>query len=130
MHAPSLLLLIGAAGLVAVLHSILPDHWVPLAVVARTQRWNLLRVGKITFLASLGHVLASLLLGGIIAVIGLQFQQEIDTQQGHIVGVILVLTGLIFLVWGWIGRGPHGHKHGEGHAHSHGLGFAHRHEHS
>ena len=129
MHAPSLLLLIGAAGMVAILHSILPDHWVPLAVVARTQRWSLLRVGRITFLASLGHVLASLVLGGIIALIGLQFQQEIDTQQGHIVGAVLVLTGLIFLVWSRIGRGPHGHQHGEGHTHTHSFGLGHDHAH-
>ncbi len=32
-------LLVGAATVVAILHSILPDHWVPLAIVARTQRW-------------------------------------------------------------------------------------------
>ncbi|HXR64597.1 MAG TPA: hypothetical protein VN729_01645 [Ktedonobacteraceae bacterium] len=129
MHAPSLLLLIGAAGMVAILHSILPDHWVPLAVVARTQRWSLLRVGRITFLASLGHVLASLVLGGIIALIGLQFQQEIDTQQGHIVGAVLVLTGLLFLAWNRIGRGPHGHQHGEGHTHTHSFGLGHDHAH-
>lgn len=129
MHVPSLLLLIGAAGLVAILHSILPDHWVPLAVVARTQRWSLLRVGRITFLASLGHVLASLILGGIIALIGLQFQQEIDTQQGHIVGIVLVLTGLIFLLWSRFGRGPHGHQHGEGHTHTHAFGLGHGHDH-
>lgn len=127
MHAPSLLLLIGAAGMVAILHSILPDHWVPLAVVARTQRWSLLRVGRITFLASLGHVLASLVLGGIIALIGLQFQQEIDTQQGHIVGAVLVLTGLLFLAWSRLGRGPHGHQHGEGHTHTHSFGLGHAH---
>jgi nickel/cobalt transporter (NicO) family protein len=130
MHAPSLLLLIGAAGMVAILHSILPDHWVPLAVVARTQRWSLLRVGRITFLASLGHVLTSLVLGGIIALVCLQFQQEIDTQQGHIVGAVLVLTGLIFLVWSRIGRGPHGHQHGEGHTHTHSFGLGHKHEHA
>lgn len=74
-----LFLLVGAAAVVAIFHSILPDHWVPLAVVARTQRWSLLRVGRVTFLASLGHVIASLVLGGIVAVIGLRFQQEIDT---------------------------------------------------
>ncbi len=118
MHAPSLLLLLGAAGAVAILHSILPDHWVPLAVVARTQRWSLLRVTRISALASLGHVITSLVLAGIIALIGLQFQHELETQQGHIVGGILVLTGLGFLIWGLLGRG-HSHSHGE-HTHQHG----------
>ena len=66
MHAPSLILLLGAAATVALLHSILPDHWVPLAVVARAQRWSLLRVARVSALASLGHVIASLVLGGII----------------------------------------------------------------
>ncbi|MBA2395432.1 MAG: hypothetical protein H0V70_22105, partial [Ktedonobacteraceae bacterium] len=45
---------LGAAIVVAILHSLLPDHWVPLAIVARTQRWSLWRVGRVTFLASLG----------------------------------------------------------------------------
>jgi nickel/cobalt exporter len=123
----SLFLLVGAAAVVAIIHSILPDHWVPLAVVARTQRWSLLRVGRVTFLASLGHVITSLVLGGIIAMIGLRFQQEIDTQQGHIVGAVLILTGILFLVWGLVSGG--GHKHGGGHSHTHGLGQQHDHSH-
>ena len=65
MYSSSLLLVLGAAVVVAVLHSILPDHWVPLAIVARTQRWSLWRVGRVTLLASLGHVVTSLVLGGI-----------------------------------------------------------------
>ena len=127
----SLFLLVGAAAMVAIIHSILPDHWVPLAVVARTQRWSLLHVGRISFLASLGHVIASLVLGGIIAVIGLQFQQEIDTQQGHIIGVVLILTGVLFLVWGLVGGGGHEHRHklGVGHNHPHGFGRQHKHDH-
>jgi len=122
-----LFLLVGAAALVAILHSILPDHWVPLAVVARTQRWSFLRVGRVTFLASLGHVIASLALGGIIAAIGLRFQQAIDTQQGHIVGGVLILTGILFLIWGLVRGG--GHKHGEGHSHTHGFGQQPKHDH-
>jgi nickel/cobalt transporter (NicO) family protein len=119
MHSSSLLLLLGAAVVVAVLHSILPDHWVPLAIVARTQRWSLWRVGRVTLLASLGHVVTSLVLGGILALIGLQFQQKFETQQGHIIGAVLILTGIIFLIWGLVGHGPHGHTHEEGHEHEH-----------
>jgi len=69
--ALSLVLLVGAATTVAVLHSILPDHWVPLAVIARAQRWGLVRVARVSALASIGHVLASVALAGVIAVVGL-----------------------------------------------------------
>jgi nickel/cobalt transporter (NicO) family protein len=108
----SIALLVVAAATVAILHSILPDHWVPLAVIARTQRWGLVRVARVSALASVA-------LAGLIAVVGLQFQRAIDVQQGRIVGAVLVLTGLGFLLWGLTG---HGHHHGDGHdqAHTHG----------
>lgn len=117
MHTSSLFLLLGAAALVAILHSILPDHWVPLAVIARTQRWSIFRVARVSTLASVGHVVTSLILGGILAVIGLQFQHELELQQGHIVGAVLIITGIIFLIWGMVGHGAHGHHHDHGHHH-------------
>lgn len=120
MHVGSLALILIGSAAVAVVHSILPDHWVPLAVVARTQSWSLAKVGRISALAAGGHVLASLALAGVVAVVGLRFQHEIDTQQGHIVGAVLVLTGIGFFAWGLAGHG-HAHPHGEGeHGHDHG----------
>jgi nickel/cobalt transporter (NicO) family protein len=95
-----LFLLAGAAAAVALLHATLPDHWVPLAIVARAQRWSIMRVVRVTILAAAGHLLASLVLAGILALIGLQFQHELDMQQGHMIGGILVLTGMVFLIWG------------------------------
>lgn len=58
MHPTSFLLLLGAAITVAILHSIMPDHWVPLAIVARTRRWSILQVMKVSGLASFGHIAA------------------------------------------------------------------------
>ena len=69
------------------------------------------RLARTTFLAAGGHVLTSIALGGVIALIGLQFQRQIETQQGHIVGGVLVATGLGFLIWGLTGHG-HPHEHG------------------
>lgn len=112
MGTTSIALLILAAGTVAILHSILPDHWVPLAVVARAERWRIGRVARLSALASVGHVLTSVILGGVIAVVGLQFQRQIDVQQGHLVGSVLIVTGLAFLVWGLTGHGHH-HDHDE-----------------
>ena len=126
MSTTSVPLLIAAAGTVGFLHSILPDHWVPLAVVGRTQRWSIARVARVSFLASIGHVLTSLLIAAIIAAVGLQFRSAFESQQGHIVGVILVLTGIGFLIWALTGHGGHSHEGGdrhshEDHDHDHGL---------
>src|SRR5437016_7303128 len=116
MYLGPLLLLMAGAAAVGVIHSVLPDHWVPLAVVARTERWSLWRVGRVSALAAGGHVLTSIVLGGVIALVGLQFQKQIETQQGHIVGGVLIITGIGFLVWGLTGHG-HPHDHGSGAEH-------------
>lgn len=115
MTVGTLGLLFAAAGGIAVVHSILPDHWVPLAVVARSQRWSLVRVAGLSSMAAGGHVLASLVLAGIVALIGLRFQKAIETQQGHIVGALLLLTGLAIFIWS---RTRWGRSHG-GSAQSH-----------
>jgi nickel/cobalt exporter len=113
-------LLLIAAGTVGFLHSILPDHWVPLAVIGRTQHWSIARVARVSFLASVGHVLTSIIIAGIIALVGLQFRHAFETEQGHIVGVVLVLTGIGFLVWGFTGHGHHHHARDDDHdSHAH-----------
>jgi nickel/cobalt transporter (NicO) family protein len=114
-------LLIIAAGTVGFLHSILPDHWVPLAVIARTQHWSIARVARVSLLASVGHIVTSLVIAAIIAAVGLQFRSAFETQQGHIVGAILVLTGIGFLIWALSGHGGHHHHHDHDHEHEHGA---------
>ncbi len=132
------LLLILTGGAVGFLHSILPDHWVPLAVIGRTERWSVLRVARVSALASTGHVAASVILSAIIAAVGLEFQHQIETEQGRFIGVVLVLTGIGFLIWGLTGHGhthshepPHEHEHShddvEAHAHAHAHCLAHTH---
>ena len=130
MKAPSVPLLLVAAATVGFLHSILPDHWVPLAVVARTRRWSIAHTARVSFLASVGHVLTSIVLAGIIAVIGLQFRSSFEQQQGHIVGVILIVTGIGFLLWALTGHGHHHHHDTHEHTHPHDHGHGHEHVHS
>ena len=103
------LLLVAAAG-VGIAHSVLPDHWVPLAVIARANRWSLARTAKLSFLASLGHVGVSLLLGVVLAAAGLALRNAIVAAEGQIVGGVLVLTGIGFLIWALATRGR-GHTH-------------------
>ena len=102
-------LLVAAAG-VGLGHAVLPDHWVPLAVVGRTQRYPLSKVARLSALAGVAHVLVSVILGAVIVLIGLEFRSTIEHAQDDIVGGLLIATGLAFLVLEAAGHG-HGHPH-------------------
>lgn len=108
MSAPAPALLAAAAG-VAFGHAILPDHWLPLALLGRTRGYPLARVARLSSLAGLTHVLVSLLLGIMIVVVGLQFRTAIQGDEDTIVGSILVLTGIAFVAMELSG---HDHVHG------------------
>lgn len=133
MSATGPALLVAAAG-VGFGHAVLPDHWVPLAVLGRTRRYPLSRIARLSGLAGVGHVLVSIVLGGVIVLIGLQFRSAVQSAQETIIGLILIATGLGFAVLELSGRGHHhdhphhdepdhahhDHDHGEHRNHDHG----------
>jgi len=123
MSATTPALLAAAAG-VGFGHAILPDHWVPLAVVGRTRRYPLARVARLSGMAGVAHVLVSIGLGAVIIAVGLQFRSTVQSAQDTIIGCVLILTGLGFAILELTG---HGHHHG--HDHSHDQGQRHRHDH-
>ncbi len=120
--------LLAAAAGVGFGHAILPDHWVPLAVLGRARRYPLSKVARLSGLAGVAHVLLSLILGAIIIAIGLQFRSTVQSAQDTIIGLLLIGTGVGFIVLELTGRG-HSHEH-DGHDHGHGHGHdEHEHEH-
>jgi threonine/homoserine/homoserine lactone efflux protein len=118
-------LLVAAAG-VGFGHAILPDHWVPLAVLGRTRRYPLSRIARLSGLAGVAHVLVSVILGAIIIVVGLQFRSAIADAQDAIIGTILIATGAGFALLEWTG---HGHHHHGAHAHHDHGDLRHGHDH-
>jgi nickel/cobalt transporter (NicO) family protein len=116
-------LLLAAAG-VGVGHAVMPDHWLPLAVLSRTSRYRTARVVCLSLAAAFTHVVVSLVLGGILVVIGLQFRTTVARHTDLVVGGILLAAGAVFLVLDLLGKG-HGHSHDGGdhhHGHDHSQG--------
>lgn len=122
--------LIAAAAGVGFGHAVLPDHWVPLAVLGRTRRYPLTRVARLSGLAGIAHVLVSIILGALIIAIGLQLRSTIQVAQGEIIGAILILTGLGFAALELTGQGHHHHDHDHSHTQEHEHGHEPPHTHS
>jgi hypothetical protein len=108
--APALL---AAAAGVGLGHAVLPDHWLPLAVLGRTRRYPPGRVARLSGLAGIAHVLVSIVLGAVIVAVGLQFRSQVKGAEDTIVGVILLATAAGFTIVELTG---HGHRHDHDHS--------------
>jgi nickel/cobalt transporter (NicO) family protein len=127
MSATTPALFAAAAG-VGFGHAVLPDHWVPLAVLGRARRYPLAKIARLSGLAGVAHVLLSIVLGALIIVVGLQFRSSVASAQDAVIGGLLIATGLGFGVLQATGHGHHhDHDHSDGHGDGHGDGDEHRH---
>ncbi|MGH2894271.1 MAG: hypothetical protein ACRDPM_13555 [Solirubrobacteraceae bacterium] len=108
--------LFAAAAGVGFGHAVLPDHWVPLAVLGRARRYPLSKIARLSGLAGVAHVLLSIVLGAVIIAVGLQFRSAVAHAQDTIIGGLLIATGIGF---GALQATGHGHGHGHDHDHDH-----------
>jgi nickel/cobalt transporter (NicO) family protein len=120
MNSEALFLVAAVAG-VGVLHTIVPDHWVPITLIARQRGWPRSETAAVAFKAGIGHVLSTLVLGLIVWIAGVAFA----TRFGHLVDTAASIALVGF--GGWIaisalreirGGGRHEHSHGHGHSHN------------
>jgi nickel/cobalt exporter len=119
MSATTPALFAAAAG-VGFGHAILPDHWVPLAVLGRARRYPLSKIARLSGLAGIAHVLLSIVLGGVIIAVGLQFRSAVQNGQDTIIGCLLIATGVGFIALELTGHGhSHGHDDDDDHDHDH-----------
>lgn len=130
-------LILAAAG-VGAGHAVLPDHWLPLAVLGRARSDSLGRVLRRSLAAAVAHVLLSLLLGAVVIAVGLRLRSTVVRDEDVVVGGVLIATGLTFAVLACIGSRRWGHGHGHPHGHSpdqgtdgrvHGRAHGHDHHH-
>ncbi len=80
----------------AIAHAALPDHWMPLAMIARAQRWPRRRTAR---MAS-GTALAGMLL----VAVGASLKTLVH-QQNEMVGGALLATGRAGIGLSTMGRG-------------------------
>jgi nickel/cobalt transporter (NicO) family protein len=82
--------------LLAFVHALIPNHWLPLLAVARAENWKQKDVTLITFMAALGHVLGTVALGLVLGAIGKELQQEYGGIIHVVSSILLIVFGLIY----------------------------------
>lgn len=94
--------------LIAVLHAILPTHWLSFVLVARAQRWTAGKMLRVTVFSGLGHVTTTAVVGLVAAALGKDLLRHVETLDTPLPALILLAFALYYLVSGWRREG---HRH-------------------
>lgn len=104
-----MLTFIAGTVLLAAVHALIPNHWLPLVAVARSEQWKRGELNFITVIAALAHVLGTVALGFVLGTIGKELQEEYGQTIHTVAVVLLIVFGLIYYTVNL----PHHHHSGQ-----------------
>ncbi|MFC0633553.1 hypothetical protein [Brevundimonas balnearis] len=90
--------LIGGGLVTALLHAVLPTHWLPFVLVARAQGWSATRLSIVTAMAALAHIASTALVGLLIVGAGLALETWVEGLAPRVAAVFLAGFGLFYLL--------------------------------
>lgn len=83
--------------LISLLHAVIPNHWLPVLAIGRKEGWTLAETTRITFIAGMAHVISTVIIGLLLAMIGGELAEHIEHFTHVIAPSILILMGLYFV---------------------------------
>jgi len=84
----------------AIIHALIPDHWLPFVLMSRAERWSERRAAALTGLAGLLHVVVTLFAGALTILVGSATVESLAQRTGRslefFVGLLLVIFGVSY----------------------------------
>lgn len=102
--------IIAGTVLLAFVHALIPNHWLPLVAVARAEKWTSKEVTGITLLAAAAHVSGTVILGLVLGLIGKELMEKYGTAIHLAMSLLLIVFGLIYYT---VNLPHHHHSGGE-----------------
>lgn len=92
-------ILVGSV-LLSVVHFLLPNHWLPLVTLSRSERWTLPETINVTVLAAFAHTGSTIALGIVIGLIGYRLSGRYESFATVAAPLILLGMGLLYFTTG------------------------------
>ncbi len=97
------------ASVLSMIHAIMPDHWIPIVMIGKTERWSRKEIFWITALIAIPHIISTILIGIIIGIIGYTLSSAHEFVMRIVAPLILVSLGLVYVFLDFKGHDQHSH---------------------
>jgi putative Mn2+ efflux pump MntP len=82
----------------SVIHALIPNHWIPLITIGRTENWSKAQTISATAITGFAHILSTIIIGILVGFAGYTLSGYYETFASVVAPVILVAIGIIYLV--------------------------------
>ncbi|HLG35268.1 MAG TPA: hypothetical protein VI757_10335 [Bacteroidia bacterium] len=123
-----------ASLLLSIMHASIPNHWLPLIAIGKTEKWTHSETMFGTVVSGFAHTLSTVFIGIIVGVVGYKLSSSYGIISGIVAPAILVVLGIVYIILDLRGvkhehthfaleetyQHEHNHDHHHDHSHEHG----------
>ncbi len=103
-------LFIGSVAL-SVIHALIPNHWLPLIAIGRTEKWTRRETLSATLITALAHIASTIIIGIAVGFIGYKLSGSFELISSVIAPLVLIALGLVYVILDLRHAGRHEHGH-------------------
>jgi nickel/cobalt transporter (NicO) family protein len=104
--------------LLSLIHALIPNHWIPLIAISKTEKWTVSRTLWSTAITGFAHTFSTIIVGIIVGFVGYKLSSGYQFVSTVAAPVILAGLGIIYLILDIRGTLHNHHHH---HHHHHGV---------
>jgi len=83
--------------LLSAIHAAIPNHWIPLVAIGRSERWSRSETLVFTGITGLAHVTSTILIGVVAGLLGHELSSRYSVVTSVVAPAVLIGLGLIYL---------------------------------
>jgi len=103
--------IIVGAFLLSIVHAAIPNHWLPLVAVSRSENWHMPETIGITAITGVAHTLSTILIGLFIGWLGFELASRFETVASVAAPLVLAAMGAYYILSDFRKNRHHHHHH-------------------
>jgi nickel/cobalt transporter (NicO) family protein len=96
----------------SVIHALIPNHWIPLIALSKTEKWTTRETLAATFITGFSHTVSTIIIGIAVGFAGIELSENYSHLTKTAAPVILLVIGIIYFLMD-LRKGHHHHHHFE-----------------
>jgi sulfite exporter TauE/SafE len=82
--------------ILSIIHASIPNHWIPLVLISKAEKWNSRETMAVTAITAFSHTLSTIILGILIGLIGYKLSESYQAITQIIASLVLIFMGLVY----------------------------------